>query len=141
MSKYIYAVASIDARGLTSGYSAQFEVSYDRFKNKTITKYISSSGAPKPYPNINLQLDAFPDVIKDTGHKSMEIYFDPEYLKVSKNNEDLNIIRKSGNSGENKYKIQIINTDLQKSKLFEFSISEKITIDEETGLEELLTIY
>jgi hypothetical protein len=58
-SKFIYAVVSIDAHGLTSNYSDQFEVTFDRFKNRVIKKRISASGAPKPYPNMYLSADTF----------------------------------------------------------------------------------
>ena len=56
-SSYIYAVAAIDARGMTSGYSSQFIVSYNRFTNKTNAEFISKEGAPKPYPNIFLEIE------------------------------------------------------------------------------------
>src|SRR3990167_7209534 len=80
-SKYIYAICSIDAHGFTSNYSIQFEISFDRFKNKIIKKMISGSGAPKSYPNMLLKtLDTFIDTIKNSNHTKMSIYFDPEFL-------------------------------------------------------------
>ena len=126
-SKYIYALASIDARGLTSGYSAQFEVSYDRFKNRMKSVYISRPGAPKPYPNIYLEQDTFPDVIKHSNYNNVRIFFNPEYKTITKtdsedNKSEIDVIK----TGEtNKYKIQIINTDLQEMASFDFYVDEK----------------
>ena len=83
-SKYIYALASIDAHGLISNYSAQFEVYFDFFKNKIIKKMISSAGAPRPYPNLNIRNDLFKDAIRTKGFSQgkMKIYFMPEYFRL-----------------------------------------------------------
>ena len=126
-SKYIYALASIDARGLTSGYSAQFEVSYDRFKNRIKSTYVSRPGAPKSYPNIYLERDTFPDVIKHNNYNNVKIFFNPEYKTVIKTLEngdksEIDVI-KVGDT--NKYKLQIINTDLQEMASFDFYVDEK----------------
>ena len=50
--KYIYALASVDARGLTSGYSEQIEVKFNRLKNMIERNRISPPKAPKAYPNL-----------------------------------------------------------------------------------------
>lgn len=50
-SNYIYAVASVDAHGLCSNYSLQFQVGFNRFENRLVKKLVSVSGAPKQYPN------------------------------------------------------------------------------------------
>jgi len=84
-SKFIYSIVAIDARGLTSGYSDQFLVSYNRFTNKTLVKFISKSGAPKPYPNIFLEIDALPDVIKSNNTKKIKVYFNPTANIIRKN--------------------------------------------------------
>lgn len=124
-SKAIYAVCAIDAHGLTSNYSTQFEVSFDRHSNKIVKKLISTSGAPKPYPNMMLNQDTFVDVMKDSGHSRCTVYFDPEYLRMFNLNkgdgneefgtekEDVRLLATRQRGG--KYRMQFINTDLQKS--------------------------
>lgn len=125
-SKYIYAICSIDAHGLTSNYSMQFEVFFDRFKNKIEKKMISGSGAPKPYPNMYLQEEVFVDTIKDSGHTRLKIYFDPEYLSVfygRKSNTDLGLLATNRTGGS--YKMQFINVDLQKSQTIDIILDDK----------------
>ena len=133
-AKFIYSVCCVDARGFTSNYSAQFEVSFDRMKNKIILKLVSKKGAPKPYPNIYLNQDLFVDTMKDSGHSRMRVFFDPEYydvyktsgkskdtyygdelLRTEKQTESLNLIGDS-------YKLQIINVDNQMSQLVDIKL-------------------
>lgn len=134
-SDYIYAVACIDARGLTSSYSPQKRVTFDIFKNQLVINHISACGAPKPYPNMFLNEKAFPDTMKDSGHSRMRLYYNPEFYKVlkdvtaepSKGNpippvkyQDLQVL---GNC----YYLHIINVDLQQDWLI------KIKILDDTG--------
>lgn len=124
-SKYIYSIVSIDAHGMSSNYSAQFEVTFDFYKNTLIKKLISSAGAPKPYPNLYLRIDAFKDVIKTSGESSMKlkVYFMPEYFKIRYG--DSRIQRMVSTKQDNSYyKIQFINLQNQKSD------SLKIVIDD-----------
>lgn len=113
-SKYIYAIACIDAHGYTSNLSAQFQVYYDPFSNKLVKKLISHSGAPKHYPNIYLNEDAFIDVIKIGGEfsKKLKIVFNPEYYTITDNNDNQRKTLVTSDIG--KYKLQLINTDNQK---------------------------
>jgi hypothetical protein len=135
-SKYIYAVAAIDARGLTSGYSDQFMVSYDRFTNTTNAKFISKSGAPKPYPNIFLEVDALPDVIKAQNANKISVFFTPECKSIQSFVDgelvpgDTFIDKDIGN-----YKIQLINTETQESANVVFSIEEEEFLTEDEILE------
>ena len=78
----IYALASIDAHGITSPYSTQFQIKYDKARNKITKKLISKAGAPKPYPNIYINKDTFQDLMKTSGKDRMTIVFDPEYYQV-----------------------------------------------------------
>ena len=127
-SKYIYAIASIDAHGYISNYSAQFEISFDFFKNKIVKKYISEAGAPRPYPNLLLNSDLFKDVIDVSGLSSvkMKVYFMPEYFKLQRNN---GVTEKMVATQQDQcyYKLQFINTQNQKSD------SLKISIDDPQG--------
>jgi hypothetical protein len=120
---FIYAVACIDAHGLSSSLSSQFEISFDKYKNKIKKRLISASGAPKSYPNLYLLNDAFVDVIKDSGHDRMTVYFDPEFLNVfNTDGSDLGLLTTNNNDGL--YKLQFINTDLQQATTLDIIVND-----------------
>jgi len=135
--KAIYAISAVDAHGFSSSLSAQIEVKYNYFKNKIETKVISGEGAPKPYPNLLLENDAFSDVIKVSGYDRMTVFFDPEYYRVLKKQKfmkhgrertsllekDLNFL--IVNPDKATYKIQILNIDVQKDQLVDIKIADK----------------
>ncbi len=122
-SKFIYAICSIDAHGMSSGYSMQLEVSFDKFKNRMNKKLISVAGAPKAYPNMYLNQDAFVDTIKDSGHSEMEVIFNPEYLEVVDSfGNNLELVKSSSDSV---YKLSIINIDLQTQETVDIKITDK----------------
>lgn len=89
--KYIYAICSVDAHGLTSNYSPQIEVSFDADRNKIVKKTISNNPTPKQYPNlyINSTDSGFEssarithDVMKISNYDKIRVYFDPEAIFV-----------------------------------------------------------
>lgn len=122
-SKCIYALCAIDAHGISSNYSMQIEVSFDKFANKLTKTLVSLSGAPKAYPNVFLRNDAFVDSIKDQGHKNLKIYFDPEFLKVlDAQGNDLGLL-KTGVQDE--YLLQILNVDLQKQHILSIKLDDR----------------
>ena len=130
----IYAIAAVDAHGMTSNYSEQFQINYDKFKNVINKKLISRAGAPKPYPNMFLESDTFQDLIKTSGKDRMTIVFDPEYYVVTTTRQtlsfgtyedDLNLIAIDPSNPT--YKIQIINTDLQQSEVVDISIGDLVS--------------
>lgn len=125
-SKYIYAVAAVDAHGLTSNYSEQFEVSFDKFKNKIIKSLISHSGAPKPYPNLYLEEDMFVDTIKVSGasSKRMKVYLNPEHFSVV-DDESRVKSRLQTNQSKGSYTIQFLNVDNQKSATLDITIDDR----------------
>lgn len=130
-SKFIYAVASVDAHGLTSNYSVQLEVSYDRYRNKLNTRLISPSDAPKPYPNIFINNDTFVDAMRMSGYTKLNIYFDPEYVKVTAIDgetstvTDLNHILFNAEGTNNLYKLMVTNTDFQESRTLDIKINNR----------------
>ena len=133
-STAIYTLASVDAHGLSSGYSLQFSVSFDRFKNKLNVETISRSGAPKPYPNIYMSGDVFVDTMKDSGHTRIKLYFDPEFSMVTQETSagDTTIVHQlppgGSSTGETpSYKLQIINTDLQQSRIVDIHLADSRT--------------
>jgi hypothetical protein len=124
-SKYIYAMASVDAHGILSCYGPQFEVTFDFYKNKLVKNVISNGEAPRQYPNLYLKRDLFKDTIKVSGEASMvmKVYFMPEYFKISNNNNELQQIVMTNQDGAH-YQLQFINVQNQKSQ------NIKITIDD-----------
>ena len=127
-STYIYAIVSIDAHGLISNYSPQYEVSFDFYKNQITKKLISISGAPRPYPNLYLNADLFKDVIQVSGLSSqkLKIYFMPEYFKLKYNSgkiEKMVATKQDGGQG-GYYKLQFINVQNQKSDQLRINIDD-----------------
>jgi hypothetical protein len=128
----IYSLCSIDAHDFSSNYSAQFLVWFDETKNKLMKKIISPAGAPKPYPNFYLKEGADPlggdinltsDCMKDSGHTSCKIFFDPEYLSITgENDDDIDLWTTKAEGGS--YKLQVINTDRQKSQIIDIEIDD-----------------
>lgn len=120
----IYAVCCVDAHGYSSNYSNQLRINFDIYQNKLISRCISGEGAPKAYPNFFLQQDAFVDSIKTSGAKTLKIYFNPEYLKVTSPGNpptDLKLLKTDENSV---YKLQLINIDLQEEETIDIKLKD-----------------
>lgn len=128
-SSFIYAVCSIDAHGLTSNYSAQFKVGFDRFKNKLTKELISHSGAPKPYPNMYVEEDLFRDVIRVSGSsaKRMKLYLNPEFyeLEDAAGRREATLETTNGTGGS--YVLQFINTDNQQLAKIDIAVEDRRT--------------
>jgi hypothetical protein len=128
----IYAVCAVDAHGLSSGYSAQTQVGFDKTKNRLTLKNISRPGAPKQYPNFfvdpdlddNIAVDSFTqDAIFDSGRTRMDIYFTPDALSVITTGGNVaDALVTDRNQGI--YKMHILNLDLQKSTTAEIKIKD-----------------
>lgn len=135
---WIYTLRSVDAHGLVSDYSEQLEAKFNRYTNKMDVRLVSTRGAPAQMPNARLINRLFTPTIKDSNHRRVKIYFDPEYLQLYEdtkqggleNKRDLNLFDfTSSNEGRSrkaaKYKLQILNVDLQQSKIIDIVISDK----------------
>lgn len=122
-SDYIYAICSIDAHGYSSAYSEQFRVRFDKITGKLLITRISAEGAPKPYPNVKLLGDFFSDLIKDSGHSRIRIYFDPEYSDVTRGGKSLSLIS-SGEIGSPNYKFNLTEINLGKSQTFDIYMNK-----------------
>lgn len=123
-SRFIYAVAAIDAHGFSSPFSIQFEASFDRFANKLVKKLASHSGAPKPYPNAYLNQDTFVDTVKDSGHTKLLVVFNPDFITVRDAGQtDLRLLKTDSDNG--RYRLQIINVDLQAQKVVDLFLQNK----------------
>jgi len=113
-SSFIYALCSIDAHGLSSNYSAQLQITYNGLEHRLNIKQVSAAGAPKQYPNMLVPVFLTENVMKDSGHDKVHIYFDPEIINaVDVNGNDFKLIAKDGNA---KYRLSLINLDLQQSE-------------------------
>lgn len=137
-STFIYAVCAVDAHGYSSNYSAQFEVWFDPFKNKLQKKLVSHSGAPKPYPNLYLERDAFVDTMRVSGEfsKRARLYFHPQYyaLQDAAGNLEKMVATKSDGAS---YRLQVINTDNQKSATVTINVDDRLKIGELSDKKEL----
>jgi hypothetical protein len=127
-SSYIYTVASVDAHGLTSNYGAQYRVGFDAFRNRLTLEHVSHSGAPRPYPNMYLNVDLFVDTVKVSGpsSKRLKVYLTPElYTMVDDGGQrtEALVTRQDGGS----YVFQWINTDNQKLSRFEVVLDDRRT--------------
>lgn len=122
-SSFIYSIVSIDAHALTSNYSAQFLVYFDRVQNKLIRRRISPSNAPKQYPNTYLEAELSLDSVKSSEAKKMRVYFDPEYLNVEDSKgTDLQLIKTTNRNGL--YRFVLLNTDLQQQSNVDVKITD-----------------
>lgn len=79
----IYALASIDAHGLTSGYSQQLQVTLRN--NRAQLRRIVPAGCPKAYPNLFYESDPFPDVTFEQGKSTINVAFTPQHIAVQGN--------------------------------------------------------
>ena len=141
--------------GLTSNYSPQYSVAYDRPTNKIVVQTVSKQSAPKAYPNMFFNTDGnvsdlMIDNIKVSNKKRMTVFFNPEYYHIFKKvafdpktqttqTEDVKVIQCNpahsvdGQNGiqhsdcEPIYRIHLINPDLQKDNIVDICISDEST--------------
>ena len=134
-SSYIYAVASVDAHGLTSGYSYQTRVSFDVNTNRIQLKGISRSGAPKQYPNFYVDPDEdatlniqtlTQDVISSSMKQRVKIYLDPTCeIYTNSTGEKRHLVNlTTSTSGGPVYKMHFLNLDRQKDDSIEIRIRD-----------------
>jgi hypothetical protein len=126
-SEYIYAVCSIDAHAMTSNYSMQYRVSFNRIQNRLIKTLISQSGAAKQYPNTYLKAELSLDSVRSSNIENIRVYFDPEYLKVTDNDgRDLKVLKTDTRSGV--YRISLLSTDRQTQANVDISVKDLTTL-------------
>lgn len=126
-SDYIYSICSIDAHGMISNYSSQHRVTFDSYKNKLSTRVVCDAGSPRQYPNMNLRMDAFKDVISVSGDASrkLDVYFTPEYLKVKdERNISYKVVEAQTDKTKPYYLLQFINIDNQKIQSLKIDIKD-----------------
>jgi hypothetical protein len=79
---YIFTIAAVDARGISSSYGPQYRVCYKSEKNVLEVKFFSPKGAPKLYPNYLLENKAVMPVAKLSGYRRMKIYYCPDFTHL-----------------------------------------------------------
>lgn len=131
-SSYMYAICAIDAHGLTSNYSAQTHVTFNKTTNEISLKSVSRSNAPKQYPNFyidpSLDTNVFVDSLTEDSMKvskkfKIDIYFDPDTVEfTSKNGTRLPLLATDNSQGV--YKMHLLNIDRQKSQILELRIDD-----------------
>jgi hypothetical protein len=123
-SDCIYAVCSVDAHGMTSNYSMQFRVIFDRIANRLVKTLVSSSGAPKQYPNTFLKSELSLDSVKSSKAQRLRVYFDPEYLQVVNSlGRDTQLLKTKDRNGI--YRFMFLNTDRQKQANLDITINDQ----------------
>ena len=142
--KPIYTIACVDAHGMSSNYGPQVMVERDRYTNIVTRTLISNPNAPKPYPNLLVNVDAFQDCIKVSGYDRIKVLLDPEYYKLTKykktlaqnqatsgdlasstNNqvvEEIDLQLLAIDSNNFRYKMQLINVDNQKDAVVKIKL-------------------
>jgi hypothetical protein len=130
---FIYAIAAIDAHGMTSNYSAQYQLWFNPFKNALEKILISHAGAPKPYPNLYLEKDLFVDTINVSGDasKRFTLYFNPEFYHLYDDSGRIKPVLATKQSG-GKYVLQFINKDNQKSASVTITINDQLRLANKT---------
>ena len=86
--EYIYALCSIGSDGGSSPYSEQYSVRYDSTLGELVVRQISVAYAPKPYPNMYLEVDLTKPAGQVSNVSSLDFYFTPEVLNVTRNTYD-----------------------------------------------------
>lgn len=129
----IYAVAAIDAHGLTSPLSAQFQVWFDRWQNRLQLRLVSHAGSPKAYPNLYLDGDAFVDTVKVKGpnSKQLKLYFNPEYYYLYDAQDRYVPVLATAQDGGG-YVLQFINLDSGKGQSMDIVIDNLINASSAT---------
>lgn len=124
----IYAIASVDAHGLSSNYSSQLHLKYDKYTNTLHKNVVCFRESPKPYPNLYIDRDFFKDLITSSGKKRCNVYFDPEYYKLLRKSgnftiEDIKYLKTSDT--DYNYTFQMVNIDLQEEQRIKIRIADK----------------
>ena len=131
-SNYIYAIATVDAHGLSSPYGPQSLVSFNQDENSLNVRRISRSGAPKQYPNffIDPEMDVnvtvnnlTQDVMMSSNKRKIRVYLDADCRYLVSSTSGTEEISKLG-SDNAFYKLHMVNIDRQKSADYEIRFED-----------------
>ena len=95
--KPIYTIACVDAHGMSSNYGPQVMVERDRYTNVVTRTIISGPNAPKPYPNLFVNVDAFQDCIKVSGYDRIKVILDPDHYKLTRTKKNISLTNMTSN--------------------------------------------
>ena len=125
-SSFIYAVSCVDMHDLVSNYSEQIRVKINPVFNTLDTKLFARIGAFIQYPNMTMEEELFEDVIKTSGYSKAKIYFNPDFLKITKEDENGSpeILLDIGENKDDEFKLNLINIDLQKQQSLDIIIGD-----------------
>lgn len=129
-SRYIYTICSIDAHGLTSCYGVQCEISFDIYRNALIRRFVSHSGAPKPYPNLYVEGNGFVNVMHVSGDSSkrLTVIFAPQFYMYEDGKGRTHPVIQTNQRG-GCYKLQFTNLDNQKGETLTINVDDNIKFD------------
>jgi hypothetical protein len=125
-SKFIYALRSVDAHGLSSDYSIQIMVEYDKNEKKLKKTLISKTGAPRDYPNLFIN-DGKAETPLDfkvvSQSKNFEIFFDLDMFNLFRKDglERINVV-----GPKDYFEMNIINIDNKQTKQIKLDINNII---------------
>jgi hypothetical protein len=71
-----------------------------------------------------LNKDAFVDTIKNEGYSQMTVVFNPEYYELTPRANGGGDMRILNFGPQNKYRIQLINTDLQTDQFVDITVTD-----------------
>ena len=137
----------MDAHGLSSGYSAQTRVTFNRPNNSLDLNFVSRPDAPKQYPNFYVDpeedetINAFSltqDVMTSSGKQRVSIYLDADCEKYRIPNytgegdafsgymihRHLGVRTQQQEDSGSVYKLHFINLDRQKDDSIEIRITD-----------------
>ena len=108
---------------MTSNYSSQYRVTFNRIQNRIIKNQISQAGAPKQYPNTYLKAELSLDSVKSKNADGIKVYFDPEYLRVNNRlGRDMQVLKTDSRGGI--YRFVLLNTDRQLQETLDISLKD-----------------
>ena len=124
----IYAIIACDAHELYSNYSIQLQTKFDLLRNVITIQKISDANAPIPYPNFYVKKSVFEKAIFTKNVKNIKLVFNPDIIELEYIDEESSASLKSisvlaKELGE-RYKMNIINTDLGVSNTIDININE-----------------
>lgn len=122
----IYSIVSVDARGISSNYTQQLGIRFNKTTNALDITQIAEIGAPIPYPNMTLDSSLFVETIKTSGARRAKIFFNPEYYDIFARQQDgkKHDLKLLTNSNNGKYILQFINVDLQQQQIVELKLND-----------------
>ena len=131
-SDYIYSVCSVDAHAMTSNYSSQYRITFNRIQNRIIKNQLSQAGAPKQYPNTYLKVELSLDSVKSKNAEGIKVYFDPEYLRVNNRlGRDMQVLKTDSRGGI--YRFVLLNTDRQLQETLDISLKDLRTLRQDSA--------